>query len=161
LAGKNHGKKGIQHQGKFVVLSKCFNATASCIPAVFLLFSYFSLFTIKKGDSLRIVKQTLLTEIETVLRKIMDEYSNKQNTEATWTLVRSEADLFLYNYFRNRKLLGNKPQQAYYIQIGPQTMTNADISANRRILIAGVSVYKPAEFTIIRIETNPKNTSKF
>jgi phage tail sheath protein FI len=115
----------------------------------------------RKGDSLRTVKQTLLTEIETGLRKIMEEYSNKQNTEATWTLVRSEADLFLYNYFRNRKLLGNKPQQAYYIQIGPQTMTNADISANRRILIAGVSVYKPAEFTIIRIETNPKNTSKF
>jgi uncharacterized protein len=115
----------------------------------------------RKGDSLRLVKQTLVTEIETGLRKIMEEYSNRQNTAATWTQIRTDADLFLYSYFRNHKLLGNKPQQAYYIQIGPQTMTNADISANRRILIAGVAVYKPAEFTNIRIEINPKTTGKF
>jgi len=115
----------------------------------------------RNGDSLRLAKQTLVTEIETGLRKIMEEYSNRQNTAATWTQIRNDADLFLYSYFRNRKLLGNKLQEAYYIQIGPQTMTNSDISANRKILITGVAEYKPAEFTIIRIETNPKNTSKF
>lgn len=91
----------------------------------------------------------------------MEVYSNRQNTEATWTQIRSDANLFLYSYFRNHKLLGKKPQQTYFIQIGPQTMTNADISANRRILMAGVAVYKPAEFTIISIEINPKNPSKF
>jgi phage tail sheath protein FI len=115
----------------------------------------------RNGDSLRLAKQTLVTEIETGLRKIMEVYSNRQNTAATWTQIRSDANLFLYSYFRNHKLLGKKPQQAYFIQIGPQTMTNADISANRRILMAGVAVYKPAEFTIISIEINPKNMSKF
>lgn len=131
----------------------------------FLLFLFFylpqSFSQSRKGDSLRIAKQTLVTEIEAGLRKIMEEYSSRQNTATTWTQIRTDADLFLYSYFRNHKLLGNKPQQAYFIQIGPQTMTNADISANRRILMAGVAVYKPAEFKNIRIEINPKNTSKF
>jgi hypothetical protein len=35
-------------------------------------------------------------------------------------------------------------------------MTAADIAANKKILIVGFSEYKPAEFMIITIETQPQ-----
>lgn len=109
-------------------------------------------------DSLRLMKKSrssLSIEIETGLKKIMDEYRNKPNTEDTWTSIRSEADNFLYTYYRKKKLIGNQPQEAYFVKIGLQTMTAADIQANKKILIAGFSEYKPAEFKVITIETLP------
>jgi phage tail sheath protein FI len=105
------------------------------------------------------LKQPLLTEIETGLKKIMDDYRNKPSAEATWTNIKNEANSLLYGYFRNQKLAGNKPQEAYYIQIGAQTMTAADIAANRKILVAGVAVTKPAEFMMITVESLPKRGS--
>lgn len=106
------------------------------------------------------MNQTLVTEIEDGIKKIMETHRNKPNTASTWTQISNETDQFLYVYFRNGKLLGSKPRDAYYIQIGMQTMTQADIEANKKILIAGVSVQKPAEFTIIRVETTTKMVSK-
>ena len=106
------------------------------------------------------MNQTLVTEIEDGIKKIMETHRNKPNTASTWTKISNEVDQFLYVYFRNGKLLGSKPRDAYYIQIGMQTMTQADIEANKKILIAGVSVQKPAEFTIIRVETTTKMVSK-
>ena len=115
-------------------------------------------------DSLRQMKQSKLPlsmEIETGLKKIMEQYRNKPNTEDTWTSIRSEAENLLYTYYKNRKLVGNEPQEAYFINIGLQTMTAADILANKKILIAGFSEYKPAEFKVITIETLPlKKTGK-
>lgn len=114
----------------------------------------------RKSDNLQSVRQPLFTEIETGLRKIMEEHRNEPNTTTTWAQIRNEVDRFLYGYFRNGKLLGSKPQEAYFIQIGMQTMTQADISANRKVLIAGISVQKPAEFVSITVETSSKSVSR-
>jgi phage tail sheath protein FI len=115
-------------------------------------------------DSLRQMKQSKLSlsmELETGLKKIMEQYRNKPNTEDTWTSIKNEAENLLYTYYKNRKLVGNKPQEAYFIKIGLQTMTEADIQANKKILITGISEYKPAEFKVITIETLPlKKTGK-
>jgi phage tail sheath protein FI len=115
-------------------------------------------------DSLRQMKQSKLSlsmELETGLKKIMEQYRNKPNTEDTWTSIKNEAENLLYTYYKNRKLVGNKPQEAYFIKIGLQTMTAADIQANKKILITGISEYKPAEFKVITIETLPlKKTGK-
>jgi phage tail sheath protein FI len=110
-------------------------------------------------DSMRSLKRTKMTlsmEIETALKKIMEEYRNKPSIEETWTSIRSEAENLLYLYYKKKKLAGNKPQEAYFIKIGLQTMTAADIAANKKILIVGFSEYKPAEFMIITIETQPQ-----
>lgn len=106
------------------------------------------------------MNQALVTEIEDGLKKIMDDHRHRPNTASTWTQISNEVDQLLYSYFRNGKLLGSKPREAYYIQIGMQTMTQADIAANRKILTAGISLQKPAEFTIIRVESIPKTTAK-
>ncbi len=109
-------------------------------------------------DNLRKLKQPKLSlsmEIETELKKIMEEYRNKPNTEETWASIRNEAENLLYTYYKKKKLIGNKPSEAYFIKIGLQTMTAADIKANRKVLNVGFSEYKPAEFMLITIETQP------
>jgi len=113
----------------------------------------------KKTTNPKQLNQALVAEIEDGLKKIMESHRNKPNTAATWAEITNEVDQFLYVYFRNGKLLGSKPKEAYYVQIGMQTMTQTDILANRKILLAGLSIQKPAEFTIIRVETTPKTSS--
>lgn len=79
-------------------------------------------------DSLRKLKQSKISlsiEIETGLKKIMEEYRNKPNTEDTWTAIKNEAENFLFPYYKKGRLVGNKSQEAYFINIGLQTMTSA------------------------------------
>ena len=109
-------------------------------------------------DSLRKLKKSkssLSIEIEAGLKKIMEEYRYRPNKEDTWTSIRNDADNLLYTYYKKRKLIGNRPQEAYFIKIGLQIMTVEDIAANKKVLIAGFSEFKPAEFMIITIETEP------
>lgn len=100
-------------------------------------------------------QSTLATEIESGLRRIINEYAGKPNTEATWTAIRGEAADFLYAFYKSRRLVGNKPQEAYWVKIGPETMTATDIAANRKKLMAGFAEYKPAEFATVHVETRP------
>jgi phage tail sheath protein FI len=81
---------------------------------------------------------------------------NKTNTAATWTTIKQNADNILLRYFKNGKLLGTKPTEAYYIKMGSETMTAADIASGKMILVCGVATVKPAEFKIIRIEKSTK-----
>ena len=90
--------------------------------------------------------------IESGLNKIVAVYTNQPNTVATWLKIKAAADDFLYAYFRDGKLQGTKKDQAYFINIGPETMSQADISNHKMILMAGVATVKPAEFVLIRVE---------
>lgn len=94
-------------------------------------------------------------QIQTGLDRIMDNYAGQPNTAATWSNIRSEADNLLYTFFRDGRLKGVDRQEAYYINIGQQSMTAADIDRGRKILIVGYAAVKPAEFDTIRIERSP------
>lgn len=109
-----------------------------------------------KADSLKKLKQSrssLSIEIEAGLKRILERYRNKPNLDESWAAIRGEADNFLLSYFRKGRLVGSKPQEAYFVSIGVQTMTAADIQANKKIMMAGFSENKPAEFKVITIET--------
>ena len=98
---------------------------------------------------------SLQTTIEKELNTILSAYMKQPNNAATWIQVKAAAENMLYTYFLNGKLMGTKKEQAFYIKMGTETMTAADIAAGKRILICGVALYKPAEFTIIKIEKLP------
>ncbi len=95
---------------------------------------------------------TLEATIETELNKIAAAYITEPNTAATWTQIKTAADNYLYTYFRDGKLLGAKKEQAFYVKMGTETMTAADIANKKMILIAGIATVKPAEFIVIRVE---------
>jgi phage tail sheath protein FI len=98
-----------------------------------------------------VVDKDLKSEITDQLQKVLQRHADFPNEEATWKQIRSEATDILLTYFKNGKLFRSQPSVAFYVSIGPETMTSTDISNHRMILVAGVAIVKPAEFEIIRI----------
>ena len=73
------------------------------------------------------------------------------NDEGLWSRVRGTIALFLETQRRNGALAGSTPEQAYYVDVGPATMTQDDILNGRLICEIGVAPVRPAEFVIFRI----------
>ncbi|MFW2381147.1 MAG: AAA family ATPase [Acidimicrobiales bacterium] len=74
------------------------------------------------------------------------------NDEPLWTSIRAVVDRFLQDLWRDGALVGPKPEAAYFVRCGRDTMTQADIDAGRLIMEVGFAPLRPAEFVILRIE---------
>jgi phage tail sheath protein FI len=73
------------------------------------------------------------------------------NNEALWNnLVQTVSD-FLYTLWRDGALLGEKPEDAYFVRCDRTTMSQNDIDTGRCIVLVGVAPTKPAEFVIFRV----------
>lgn len=73
------------------------------------------------------------------------------NDEGLWARVRRTIELFLEGMWRSGALVGGSPADAFFIDIGPNTMTKDDIDNGRLVCVIGVAPVKPAEFVIFRI----------
>ena len=58
---------------------------------------------------------------------------------------------FLENMFRAGMLAGETPDESYFVDIGPTTMSRDDIMNGRLICEIGIAPSRPAEFVIFRI----------
>jgi len=74
-----------------------------------------------------------------------------KNDFVTWANVRQTVYDFLYNEWRNDALLGQKPDQAFFVRCDRSTMTQNDLANGRLICLIGIAVIDPAEFVIFRI----------
>lgn len=73
------------------------------------------------------------------------------NDEVLWVRVQRTIEVFLTNLWRNGSLAGTAPDEAFFVNIGRNTMTQDDIDNGRLICVIGVAPVKPAEFVIFRI----------
>lgn len=73
------------------------------------------------------------------------------NNEALWSRIRSEVEGIMQDLFHKGKLKGTKPEQAYFVKCGRDTMTQADIDSGTVNIVVGYAPLKPAEFVILRI----------
>jgi phage tail sheath protein FI len=73
------------------------------------------------------------------------------NHQVLWARVKRTIDNFLTNVWRNGALAGSTPEEAYFVDIGHNTMTQDDIDNGRLICVIGVAAVTPAEFVIFRI----------
>lgn len=73
------------------------------------------------------------------------------NGPRLWANVRDTVSGFLYNEWFNGALLGDKPEQGFFVKCDRSTMTQNDLDNGRLICLVGVAVIKPAEFVIFRI----------
>lgn len=80
------------------------------------------------------------------------------NDERLWGRVQRTIDAFLTRVWRDGGLAGATPAEAFYIQIGRQTMTQDDIDNGKLICVIGVAPVKPAEFVIFRITQKTNDT---
>lgn len=73
------------------------------------------------------------------------------NDEVLWVRVQRTISVFLTNLWRNGSLAGTSPEEAFFVNIGRNTMSQDDIDNGRLICVIGVAPVKPAEFVIFRI----------
>ncbi len=73
------------------------------------------------------------------------------NSETLWTRVTRTISSFLSTCWRDGALAGSSPDQAFFVECGPTTMTQDDIDNGRLICQIGIAPVKPAEFVIFRI----------
>jgi len=73
------------------------------------------------------------------------------NDVALWSRVKRTIEIFLEGVWRTGALVGGSPADAFFVDIGPNTMTKDDIDNGRMVCVIGVAPVKPAEFVIFRI----------
>jgi phage tail sheath protein FI len=73
------------------------------------------------------------------------------NDNILWARVKGSVESFLSAVWRNGALAGASPEEAFFVDIGPNTMTREDIENCRLICVIGAAAVKPAEFIIFRI----------
>lgn len=73
------------------------------------------------------------------------------NNRRLWDNVRRTIEDFLLTLWRDGALLGDKPEQAFFVRCDRTTMTQNDLDNGRLICLVGVAPVKPAEFVIFRI----------
>ncbi len=73
------------------------------------------------------------------------------NNEVTWTNVRRQVEDFLFTLWSQGRLVGTKPEQAYFVKVDRSTMSQNDIDNGRLVVQVGLATLRPAEFVIFRI----------
>ena len=79
------------------------------------------------------------------------------NDEILWVRVRQTITSFLRDMYRSGALVGATEDEAFFVNIGPDTMTQQDILSGRLICVIGVAPSRPAEFVIFRITQSMKD----
>ncbi len=75
----------------------------------------------------------------------------ENNGSTLWSNVQSTIKDFLFNEWKEDRLAGSTPDEAYFVRCDRTTMTQNDIDNGRLICLIGVAALKPAEFVIFRI----------
>lgn len=73
------------------------------------------------------------------------------NEPLLWLRVKRTIELFLGDLWRAGALAGSSEGEAFFVDIGANTMSQSDIDNGRLICVIGVAPVKPAEFVIFRI----------
>jgi hypothetical protein len=73
------------------------------------------------------------------------------NDDNLWVRMRRTIEAFLLDQWRRGALLGMKPEEAFFVSCGENTMSEEDIAAGRLICEVGVAPLRPAEFIVFRI----------
>jgi len=73
------------------------------------------------------------------------------NNERLWARVRGQVEDFLTTLWRDGRLVGTKPEHAFFVKCDQTTMTQDDIVNGRLVALIGIAPLRPAEFVIFRI----------
>lgn len=108
--------------------------------------------TLEGSDNWRYISvRRLFNSAERDIKNAMSFAVFEPNSQPTWEVVRRAIDNYLYSLWQQGGLVGNKADQAYFVQIGKgTTMTDDDIKRGRMIVKVGMAAVRPAEFIILQ-----------
>ena len=75
----------------------------------------------------------------------------ENNDQPLWDRVRGAIENFLYSEWRLGRLVGDRPDHAYFVKCDRTTITQNDLDNGRLICLVGVAAARPAEFINFRI----------
>ena len=91
--------------------------------------------------------------IENSIQQGIQWVSSKPNDANLWTQIETQISNYLTGLWRDGALVGTKPEHAFFVKCGlNKTMTAQDISQGKLIIQIGLSMVRPAEFTVMSIE---------
>ena len=93
----------------------------------------------------------LFIYVEESIKANTDWVVFEPNSETLWSRVTRTIETFLATCWRDGALAGSSPDEAFFVECGPTTMTQDDIDNGRLICQIGIAPVKPAEFVIFRI----------
>jgi hypothetical protein len=73
------------------------------------------------------------------------------NDPVLWQRIRRNVGAFLRIQWLEGKLVGNKPEEAYFVKCDEETNPPESVDLGRVVTLVGVAPSKPAEFVIFRI----------
>jgi phage tail sheath protein FI len=83
----------------------------------------------------------------------MNSCAGLPNNYETWATVKREIDnLLTIKWKYDRVLQGFKAKEAFFVNVGIQTMPQNDIDQGKLIVLVGIAMRRPAEFEIIKLE---------
>ena len=74
------------------------------------------------------------------------------NDEPLWSQLRLNIGSFMHELFRQGAFQGSSPKDAYFVECGPNTTTQADIDKGIVNIYVGFAPLKPAEFVVLYIQ---------
>ncbi len=99
------------------------------------------------GHKLLTPKEALIAD----LNSIMDSYAAVPNDCDKWANIAGKFYNLLAFKWRTGVLQGYKPEEAFFVKVGKDTMTQDDLANGRLIVLIGFSMIKPAEFEVIKL----------
>ncbi|MDX1935921.1 MAG: phage tail sheath C-terminal domain-containing protein [Flavihumibacter sp.] len=98
------------------------------------------------------VVRTLIM-IEQSLKLAMQAYIFEPNNNNTWVTLKASVENFLVSLWKQGALCGNKPDEAFSVDIGAGiTMTADDIAENRMRITIKTAIIRPAEFIVLTLQ---------
>jgi len=98
-------------------------------------------------------RRPLEGEIEARVGGLLEELAGEPNTEPLWQTVRRRTEEeILVPLWRDGRLMGTKPEEAFFVRCDRTTMTQADLDAGRLVVLVGHAPVRPAEFVVVRID---------
>ncbi|PHM45255.1 phage tail sheath protein [Xenorhabdus mauleonii] len=93
----------------------------------------------------------LFNSAERDIKNAMSFAVFEPNHQPTWERVRTAINNYLHSLWQQGGLVGAKPEDAYFVQIGKDiTMTDADIKQGKMIIKIGMAAVRPAEFIVLQ-----------
>ncbi|AKA86362.1 phage tail sheath family protein [Pseudomonas synxantha] len=94
----------------------------------------------------------LFCAAERDIRTTMSTALFEPNSQPTWEQVRSAVTSYLHRLWQQGALMGDTPQQAYFVQVGlGTTMSADDVNQGKMIVKVGMAAVRPAEFIILQL----------
>ncbi|MGC6031650.1 phage tail sheath family protein [Enterobacter kobei] len=109
--------------------------------------------TLEDSDNWRYIPvRRLFDMVEKNIKTALGKLIFEPNSQPTWHSAKAAVDNYLHRLWQQGALMGNKPEEAWFIEIGKDiTMTQDDINQGKMIMKIGMAAVRPAEFIILQL----------